>query len=144
MVAAAFLDNLKHLSNYGAETCYGYISHGETSVAVLPLLRTPEHSEPLQRQATAVFEAVAEGRKSPQMHLPARKADYDVLERLLYERGWSPTDWLLFNDPRALGRAQPEQVCKMVQDWFAAHLAITQPEIQLRLLFQSLRPIVAG
>jgi hypothetical protein len=35
-------------------------------------------------------------------------------------------------------------VCKMVQDWFAAQLAITEPDIQVRLLFQSLRPVVAG
>jgi GYF domain 2 len=143
-LAGAFLRNLKHLSKHSVEACYDFISHGEASAAVLPLMSKPDHSEHLQRQAIAVFEAVAEGRRSPQTHLPPRKADYDVLERLLYERGWSETDWQQFNNPRALGRAQPEQVCKMVQDWFAAHLAITEPEIQLRLLFQSLRPIVAG
>jgi hypothetical protein len=104
----------------------------------------PQHSERLQRQTTAVFEAVAEGRKSPQLHLPPRKADYDVLSQGLIERGWSQSDLQLFTDTRALARAKPEQVCKMVQDWFAAHLAIKEPEIQLRLLFESLRPIVAG
>jgi GYF domain 2 len=144
MVAGAFLDNLKHLSKYGVDACYGFISQGAMSAAVLPLLSIPEHSEHLQRQATVIFEAVAEGRKSPQTHLPPRKDDYEVLTRVLSERGWSQMDLQLFTDPRALGRADPEQVCKMVQDWFAAQLAITEPEIQARLLFQSLRPVVAG
>jgi hypothetical protein len=104
----------------------------------------PENSDPLQRQTTAVFEAVAEGRRSPQMHLPPRRDDYEALARMLTERGWSQSDLQLFNDPRALTRANPEQVCSMVQDWFAAQLAMEEPAIQLRLLAQSLRPVVAG
>jgi hypothetical protein len=140
MVAGAFLDTLKNLSKYGVEACYGYISQGETSAAVLTLIN--EHLGYLHRQTTAVFEA--EGRKSPQTHLPPRKDDYDALARVLTERGWSQSDLQLFTNPRALARASPEQVCKMVQDWFAAQLAIQEPEIQVRLLFESLRPVVAG
>jgi hypothetical protein len=143
-IATAFLENLKHLSKHSVEACYGFIAQGEVSAAVLPLMSEPEHSEPLQRQATAVFEAVAEGRRSPQMHLPPRRDDYEALARMLTERGWSQSDLQLFNDPRALTRAKPEQVCSMVQDWFAAQLAMEEPAIQLRLLAQSLRPVVAG
>jgi hypothetical protein len=32
----------------------------------------------------------------------------------------------------------------MVQDWFAAQIAIKDPAVQLRLLIESLRPVVAG
>jgi hypothetical protein len=32
----------------------------------------------------------------------------------------------------------------MVHDWFAVQLAIPDQEIQLRLLVDSLRPVVAG
>ncbi|HZA00808.1 MAG TPA: hypothetical protein VE665_00855, partial [Hyphomicrobiaceae bacterium] len=142
-VATTFLDNLKHLSQHSVEACYGFIAQGEMSAAVLPLLNKPEHPH-LQRQTTAVFEAVAEGRKAPLTHLPPRKDDYDALARLLTERGWTQSDLQLFTDPRALARANSEQVCKMVQDWFAAQLSIQEPELQLRLLFESLRPVVAG
>jgi hypothetical protein len=45
---------------------------------------------------------------------------------------------------QALGKATPQQVCRMVQDWFAAQIAIKDPASQLRLLLESLRPVVAG
>ena len=50
----------------------------------------------------------------------------------------------VFSDPRALGRASPQDVCRMVQDWFAAQIAIKDADTQVRLLVESLRPVVAG
>lgn len=143
-VASAFLQNLQALSKRNTDTCYGFISQGETYPAVLDLLQEKDVSEPLQRQVMAVFEAIADGRKEPQIHLPPRKADYDLLSAELTARGWSQADLQTFSDPRALGRAAPSQVCKMVQDWFAAQIAIKDPASQLRLLVESLRPVVAG
>jgi hypothetical protein len=35
-------------------------------------------------------------------------------------------------------------VCQLVHDWFGAQLAIKDPDMQLRLLVDSLRPVVAG
>jgi hypothetical protein len=32
----------------------------------------------------------------------------------------------------------------MLQDWFSAHLAITDPAVQERLLFETLKPVVSG
>ncbi len=143
-VAAAFLDNLQALSKQNVETCYGFISQGETYPAVLEMLQKPGSNEPLQKQVIAVFEAISDGRKSPQSYLPPRKSDYDALAAELTARGWSQDDLQTFSDPRALGRASPQQVCRMVQDWFAAQIAIKDPAAQLRLLVESLRPVVAG
>ena len=50
----------------------------------------------------------------------------------------------LFSDERALARARPQKVCQLVHDWFAAQLAIKDADVQLRLLVDSLRPVVAG
>ena len=50
----------------------------------------------------------------------------------------------LFSDERALARAAPDKVCQLVYDWFAAQLAISDGEVQQRLLVDSLRPVVAG
>jgi GYF domain 2 len=143
-VAAAFLDNLRQLSAQSTDACYGFISQGETYPAVIDLMRQGDKTDALHKQAIAVFEAVSEGRKSPLTSVPPRKGDYDTLAAELTARGWSQSDLQMFSDARALAAAQPEQVCKMVQDWFAAQIAIKDPAVQLRLLIESLRPVVAG
>ncbi len=143
-IAESFLDNLKHLSAHSIEACYGFIGQGETHPQVLELMGSPEHVEPLQRQATAVFAAVAEGRRSPRTHLPPRQSDYKALTQALAGRGWTNTELQLFSNPQALAQAAPQDVCRLVQDWFAAQLSIVDEDVQLRLLFDSLRPVVAG
>jgi hypothetical protein len=50
----------------------------------------------------------------------------------------------LFSDERALAHAGAAKVCQMVKDWFAAQLAIKDADMQLRLLVDSLKPVVAG
>jgi hypothetical protein len=50
----------------------------------------------------------------------------------------------LFSDERALAQAAPEKVCQMVHDWFAAQLGLSDTDAQMRLLVESLRPVVAG
>lgn len=56
----------------------------------------------------------------------------------------SQADLQLFADPKSLARSPPERVCSMVQDWFAAHLAVKDAATQERLLVETLRPVVAG
>ncbi len=58
--------------------------------------------------------------------------------------GWSQADLQLFADPRALARTSHDRVCKMVQDWFSAHIAVKDRSAQERLLIETLRPVVAG
>ena len=143
-VAVAFLENLRQLSAQSTDACYGFISQGETYPAVIDLMRQGDRTDALHKQVIAVFEAVAAGRKSPQTTVPPRKSDYDVLAGELTARGWSQSDLQMFSDAKALATAPPGQVCKMVQDWFAAQITIKDPAIQQRLLIESLRPVVAG
>src|SRR5262245_20920079 len=143
-LAQSFLNNLETLSQHSIEACYGFISQGEQSPAVLPLILNPRAMGGLHRQLSAVFEAIAEGQKSPQKHPQASRADYDLLLQELKTRGWSAADLKLFSDPQALGRAPPEQVCKLVKEWFAANVALTDREAETRLLILSHRPVVGG
>jgi hypothetical protein len=144
-IAQAFIDNLIELKRHSVEACYSYISHGEANPTVIELVASqPKAAGMLDRQQLAVFEAVAEGRRQRQTHLPPRRADYDALADELVRRGWNDQDLQTFSDPRLLSRATPDRVCRMVHDWFAAHLAIQDTSIQLRLLVESLRPVVAG
>lgn len=143
-LAGTFLDSLKHLSAHSTQACYGFISQGETNPQILELMNSPEHLAPLQRQVAAMFTAVADGRRSPQTHLPPRDSDYQTLTQELTNRGWTDREIKLFSNPRALAQASPDEVCKLVQDWFAAQLAIEDEAVQVRLLIESLKPVVAG
>jgi len=143
-VAATFHANLVALRKQSGETCFDFISQGEASAAVVALLQGSEHVAHLQAQLTAVFEAIADGRKTARVYPQPRKADYDALAADLNKLGWTPADMQLFSDERALARAPPGKVCQLVHDWFAAQLAIKDPDMQLRLLVDSLKPVVAG
>ena len=144
IVAASFVENLSRLAKHSTEACYGYISQGEGSPVIMELLRTPEHTSSLQAQFKAIIEAAADGRKSPKSYRTPSREDYDVLAAQLQARGWTPVDLQTFSDARALARASPERVCQMVQDWFLAQLAVSDEDVQMRLLAEALKPVVSG
>ncbi len=143
-IAEAFLANLKSLAGHSTEACYTFISKGETSPSVIALFPKPGYGDAIEGQIAAVFRAVASGRKSPVTREKASKADYDALAAELTKLGWSKADLGLFANPQALAKAPPEKVCKMVQDWFTAHVSIPDKGVQDRLLVETLRPVVAG
>jgi hypothetical protein len=143
-VASTFFENIAALRKESIDACFAFLSQGEASPAIVTLLQGSPHTAQLQAQLTAVFEAIADGRKAPRVYPQPRKTDYDALASELTKRGWTQTDMQLFSDERALARAAPEKVCQLVHDWFATQLAISDPDLQLRLLVESLRPIVAG
>jgi GYF domain 2 len=144
VVASTFYQNLVQLRKHSSEACFEFISRGEASPLVVSLLQNPAYTAQLQAQLVAVFEAIADGRKTARAYPQPRKTDYDALGADLTKRGWSQADWRLFSDERALARAGPEKVCQLVHDWFAAQLALKDPDMQLRLLVDSLKPVVAG
>ncbi len=143
-VATAFLENLKSLQTQSVSACYGFISKGETSPAIVQLMQTPESATAFNAHVTAIFEAIEEGGKTPAKHAAAVKGDYDVLIKELGKIGWKEEDLQVFSNPRLLSKRPPDQVCKMVQDWFRAHLALTDAQVQERLLFETLKPVVGG
>jgi len=143
-VANAFLNNLKALSARSVGACYGFISQGETSPAVLEVLQSPEQGASVQAQVAAIFEAIADGRKTPTNHDKAGKADYDILVAELTKLGWKENDLQVFSNPTLLAKEPPGRVCQMVQDWFVAHLAVADHGTQERLLVETLKPVVSG
>jgi hypothetical protein len=143
-IATTFYENLAQLRKHSVDACFAFISQGEASPAIVALMRDSAHAAHLQAQLTAVFEAIADGRKTARVYPQPRKTDYDALAGDLSKRGWSQADMQLFSDERALSRASPEKVCQLVHDWFAAQLDIKDPDMQLRVLVDSLKPVVAG
>jgi len=144
VVATTFFENLVQLRKQSTQACFEFISQGEASPTIVALLQGSPHTAHLQAQLTAVFEAVADGRRAARVYPQPRKADYDVLQADLAKLGWTQADMQLFSDEKALARASHEKVCQLVHDWFAAQLAIKDADTQLRLLVDSLKPVVAG
>jgi len=143
-LATAFLENLKSLAAEGPDRCYDFISRGETSPSIITLLQDAGKSARIEAQVVAIVAAISEGRKSPTTHTAPSKPDYDILATELGRLGWTQADMQLFADSKALAKASHDRVCQMVQDWFTAHLAIQDSATQERLLFETLRPVVAG
>jgi hypothetical protein len=143
-IASTFYDNIAELRKDSTDTCFAFISQGEASPTIVSLLQGSRHAARLQAQMVSVFEAVADGRKMPQMYPKPRKTDYEVLAAALTALGWSQADMQLFSDERELARATPDKICQLVHDWFAAQLGLKDADVQLRLLVDSLRPVVAG
>lgn len=143
-IAVAFLDHLKSLRTQSVSACFGFISKGETSPAVVQMMEHPETATALNAQADAIFEAISEGAKNPVKHDSAVKSDYDVLIKELAKLGWKEDDLQVFSNPKLLAKREPEQVCKMVQEWFVAHLAVQDKAIRDRLLYETLKPVVSG
>ena len=143
-MASAFVLNLKQLASRDGQTCFGFISFGEANPFMLELSRTPAFAETLQKQLTAVFTAVADGRANRQVHAATRRSDYDTLTQELTTRGWTQQDLATFSDPQKLSASPPEKVCNLVQEWFTAQLGLKDTELQTRLLSESLKPLVGG
>jgi hypothetical protein len=143
-VAAAFLANLQALKARSVANCHEFIATGETSPGVIAVVNVPNEGASIQSYLAAVFEAIADGRKSPATHAKASKADYETLVAQLSKLGWNDRDLKVFSNPSALKEESPAHVCQMVTDWFAAHLAITDPGVQERLLADTLKPGFAG
>jgi hypothetical protein len=144
-LASAFLANLRQLKSQSTTACFNFISQGEGTPGVIDQFQSADGAKsPMQLQVAAIFEAIGEGRKSPVTHEKPIKADYDTLMDQLAKLGWSQTDVATFADPKALARAEPARVCQMVQDWFVAHISITDDATQERLLGETLRPVVSG
>lgn len=143
-MASAFLGNLQALQSRGVSACYGFISKGETSPAIVQLMQNPETATAFNAHVKAIFDAISAGQKTPVKHEAAVKGDYDILIKELGKIGWKEDDLKTFSNPRLLAKRPPEQVCKMVIDWFVAHLAVDDEAVQERLLYETLKPVVTG
>lgn len=144
-VANAFLANLKQLKQSNPQVCYNFIAQGELTPALMSQLKGAESPPPgIQVQVAAIFEAIAEGRKTPVTYEKPQQADYDALMAELGKLGWTQEDLTVFLNPKSLARTEPARVCQMVQDWFVAHIEIGDENTRQRLIGETLRPVVSG
>jgi hypothetical protein len=140
-VALAYFDSLVQLRAHSPEACHALIVGGEASPAIVALLQGTKFTPGLQAHLTAVFEAIAEGRKQVRYHIRPSRAEFQQLWDDLVKMGWTQDDMVLFNE---LHKAPPEKLCQLVHDYFKAQVDFKDPEVQMKLLIDALRPVFGG
>lgn len=144
-VARSFVNSLRALEGLDPKICYEFISYGEGGGSVMANMANPAVTEPLHRQFAAIFTAVRNGRAKPKAYGTAIKEDYDALSsQLTGKHNWVQSDLQTFSSPQLLSQSPPEKVCNLVQDWFTAQIELKDDDLRARLLFESLRPLIAG
>jgi hypothetical protein len=144
IIAEAFVTNLGAMQTQSVDACYDFIGKGELTPAAAALVQKPAEGPALHAQLGAVFTAVIDGQKNPIARTSPQTTDYNLLAAELGTIGWSQADIQLFADPKALSAAPRDRVCRMVKDWFSAHLAVKDDAARERLLFETLRLVIAG
>jgi len=145
LVASTFFENLSELRKTSDAACFEFIARGEASPTIVTMLQGSPQVPKLQAQMVAVYEAIADGRKTPRAYPSPKREDYEKLAADLQQRyNWTQADLQLFTNEQALAQAPQGKVCQLVHDWFAAQLDIKDPDMQVRLLVDSLKPVVAG
>lgn len=145
LVASTFFENLSELRKTSEAACFEFIARGEASPVIVQMLQGSPQVARLQAQMVAVYEAIADGRKSPRAYPAPKREDYEKLAADLQQRyNWTQTDLQLFTNEQALAQASQGKVCQLVHDWFSAQLDVKDPDMQVRLLVDSLKPVVAG
>jgi hypothetical protein len=143
-IAEAFVVNLSAMQSQSVDACYEFIEKGELTPTAVALVQKPAEGAALHAQLRAVLAAVVDGQKTPVTRTQPLPADYNLLAAELGTIGWSQADIQLFADPKALAAAPRDRVCKMVKDWFTAHLAVKDDPARERLLYETLRLVIAG
>lgn len=143
-MASAFQANVSKLAEVSTKACMNFIVSGESSPSVVEIIENPEKNAEINAHFAAIFSAVAEGAKTPTAHSPPTEADYKLLVAELSKLGWAAGDLQLFADPQGPAKTPADRYCKMMQEFFAAHLAVQDPAAQERLLYRTLKLVVAG
>jgi hypothetical protein len=143
-MATAFQANVGRLAQESTNACIAFIVSGESSAPVVQIIEDPQKNAEINTHFAAIFSAVAEGAKTPTAHSPPTEADYKLLVAQLSKLGWAAGDLQLFADPQGPAKTPADRYCKMMQEFFAAHLAVEDAAAQERLLFRTLKLVVAG
>jgi hypothetical protein len=143
-VASAYFETLDRLRAHSVEACSGFIRQGEAEPLIVAMLQGSEHTAHLQALATAMFEAIADGRQVPRVYPQPSQAQYAVLANALAQRGWTREDFALVASRQAMAQAPPDKVCQLVHDLFQTQLSLPDPEVRERLIVDSLRGVFAG
>jgi GYF domain 2 len=143
-MAGNFQGLVTRMGQESAPICMTFISSGEANPTVVDIANNPAKNAEINAHFTSIFTAISEGRKTPTQHAAPADGDYKLLVAQLVKIGWTQAELELFADPKGSTRTTPERYCKMMQDFFQAHLSLPDAAVQERLLHRTLKLVVAG
>jgi hypothetical protein len=143
-IASTLTDALVRVTTQSVDSCHAVVTAGEAGPQFFDLVQSPELTAALQIHLSSIFEAIAEGRRTPRVWPQPKDDDFGILVVELEALGWSQNDLRLFSDNAKLAAAPPSEVCRLVTQWYQGQLRVKDPEIQLRLLADALRPLISG
>lgn len=143
-IASTLANALTQLAETNVEQCYAVIAAGEAGPKFFEMIQTPALTPLLQGHLVAIFEAIADGRRTPRVWPQPKENDFGSLVSELEALGWSQGDLRLFSDNARLASAPPAQVCRLITQWYQGQLRLKDPDLQLRLIVDALRPLLSG
>lgn len=143
-IASTLANALTQLAETDVEQCYAVIAAGESGPKFFDMIQTPALTPLLQGHLVAIFEAIADGRRTPRVWPQPKESDFGSLVSELETLGWSQADLRLFSDNARLAAAPPAQVCRLITQWYQGQLRLKDPDLQLRLIVDALRPLLSG
>jgi uncharacterized protein DUF4339 len=121
------IDILNYLHSLDETLCREYVLQAFGSERIRALARQSAFSALVQRQATAVFDTIAQGRKYRQVYEPVAEADIQLAIQELQRRGWSEQMRAALAEPNQLRTLPAGLVCRIRREWLAIIASLPDP-----------------
>ena len=144
-IASTFYENLVQLRKHSVEACFAFISQGEASPTIVALMQDSAHAS---ASAGAIDGGVRSHRRWAQdarasIPSPARQTTTRSPAILPSGAGARPT-CSCFPTSRLCRTRRPKRCASSCTIGSPRSLEVKDPDMQLRLLVDSLKPVVAG
>jgi hypothetical protein len=128
------VDIVDYLHARDENLCGEYVLQAFASERIRTLAREADFAALLQRQATTVFDAIAEGLRHTRTYGPLTEADIQLTEadiqlaiQGLQKRGWSDQMRAALAEPSQLRALPPGLVCRIQREWLATLASLPEP-----------------
>jgi hypothetical protein len=135
------VDILDYLHARDESLCGEYVLQAFASERIRLLAREADFEALIQRQATTVFDAIAEGLRHTRTYEPLTDADIQLVIQGLQRRGWSDQMRGALADPGQLRMLPLGRVCRMQRELLATLASLPEPT-RTRWFREFLEPIL--
>jgi hypothetical protein len=126
-LAQSLVDILNYLQARDESLCAEYVLKGVASERIRALARETAFAALIEKQATTVFDVIADGRRNARAHEPLTEADVQSAIEGIERRGWTDQMRAALSEPTQLPTLPPGLVCRIHREWFATLGSLPEP-----------------